>query len=105
MTRHLAVEWGPQNIRVNSLAPGPISGTEGFRRLGKALGEPRLPVHLQLQGTDHQLKLLCFVLAQLFFPVPLCLDNIVPLLFLDVVQGKSWLEMVESPGVLGLSRA
>ncbi|XP_036890500.1 peroxisomal 2,4-dienoyl-CoA reductase [(3E)-enoyl-CoA-producing] [Sturnira hondurensis] len=33
MTRHLAVEWGPQNIRVNSLAPGPISGTEGFRRL------------------------------------------------------------------------
>lgn len=36
MTRHLAVEWGPQNIRVNSLAPGPISGTEGLRRLGKA---------------------------------------------------------------------
>ncbi|CAO2642362.1 Peroxisomal 2,4-dienoyl-CoA reductase [(3E)-enoyl-CoA-producing] [Lemmus lemmus] len=34
MTRHLAVEWGPQNIRVNSLAPGPISGTEGVRRLG-----------------------------------------------------------------------
>ena len=43
MTRHLAVEWGPQNIRVNSLAPGPISGTEGFRRLGKAPGEPRPP--------------------------------------------------------------
>lgn len=38
MTRHLAVEWGPNNIRVNSLAPGPITGTEGFRRLGKALG-------------------------------------------------------------------
>ncbi|XP_012590433.1 PREDICTED: peroxisomal 2,4-dienoyl-CoA reductase-like [Condylura cristata] len=34
MTRHLAVEWGPQDIRVNSLAPGPISGTEGLRRLG-----------------------------------------------------------------------
>uniref|UniRef100_C1FXY0 Peroxisomal 2,4-dienoyl-CoA reductase [(3E)-enoyl-CoA-producing] n=1 Tax=Dasypus novemcinctus TaxID=9361 RepID=C1FXY0_DASNO len=33
MTRHLAVEWGPQNIRVNSLAPGAIGGTEGFRRL------------------------------------------------------------------------
>jgi len=38
MTRHLAVEWGPNNIRVNSLAPGPITGTEGFRRLGKVLG-------------------------------------------------------------------
>ncbi|XP_058536436.1 peroxisomal 2,4-dienoyl-CoA reductase [(3E)-enoyl-CoA-producing] [Ochotona princeps] len=33
MTRHLAVEWGPQHIRVNSLAPGPIHGTEGVRRL------------------------------------------------------------------------
>lgn len=40
MTRHLAVEWGPNNIRVNSLAPGPIAGTEGFRRLGKAPGLP-----------------------------------------------------------------
>ncbi|XP_005990738.1 peroxisomal 2,4-dienoyl-CoA reductase [(3E)-enoyl-CoA-producing] isoform X2 [Latimeria chalumnae] len=34
MTKHLAVEWGPSNIRVNSLAPGPIGGTEGYRRLG-----------------------------------------------------------------------
>ncbi|KAL9835913.1 peroxisomal 2,4-dienoyl-CoA reductase [(3E)-enoyl-CoA-producing]-like isoform 1-T1 [Geothlypis trichas] len=39
MTRHLAVEWGPSNIRVNSLAPGPISGTEGFRRLGGKFAE------------------------------------------------------------------
>ncbi|KAG8145520.1 putative 24-dienoyl-CoA reductase-like protein [Naja naja] len=33
MTKHLAVEWGPQRIRVISVAPGPISGTEGYRRL------------------------------------------------------------------------
>ncbi|XP_003124745.1 peroxisomal 2,4-dienoyl-CoA reductase isoform X2 [Sus scrofa] len=38
MTRHLAVEWAPQNIRVNSLALGPISGTEGFRRLETLAG-------------------------------------------------------------------
>lgn len=42
MTRHLAVEWGPNNIRVNSLAPGPITGTEGYRRLGKAAWVPCL---------------------------------------------------------------
>uniref|UniRef100_A0A8C5Q7J2 Peroxisomal 2,4-dienoyl-CoA reductase [(3E)-enoyl-CoA-producing] n=1 Tax=Leptobrachium leishanense TaxID=445787 RepID=A0A8C5Q7J2_9ANUR len=33
MTKHLAVEWGPSRVRVNCLAPGPISGTEGIRRL------------------------------------------------------------------------
>ncbi|XP_027469867.1 peroxisomal 2,4-dienoyl-CoA reductase isoform X3 [Zalophus californianus] len=53
MTRHLAVEWGPQNIRVNSLAPGPISGTEGFRRLGgpqARAGTKTLAIPLQRLG-------------------------------------------------------
>lgn len=33
LTRTLAVEWGAQGIRVNAIAPGLISGTEGVRRL------------------------------------------------------------------------
>ncbi len=33
LTRSLAVEWGPEGIRVNAIVPGPIDGTEGMARL------------------------------------------------------------------------
>jgi peroxisomal 2,4-dienoyl-CoA reductase len=34
LTRVLACEWGPYNVRVCGIVPGAISGTEGFERLG-----------------------------------------------------------------------
>ena len=33
LTQVLALEWGPQGIRINSIVPGPIADTEGLRRL------------------------------------------------------------------------
>ena len=37
VTRVLAMEWGAQGIRVNSVVPGPIADTEGMRRLAPTL--------------------------------------------------------------------
>ena len=33
MMKNLAIEWGRHGIRVNSVVPGPIEGTEGAKRL------------------------------------------------------------------------
>jgi NAD(P)-dependent dehydrogenase (short-subunit alcohol dehydrogenase family) len=33
MMKNLAIEWGRHGIRVNSIVPGPIEGTEGAKRL------------------------------------------------------------------------
>jgi NAD(P)-dependent dehydrogenase (short-subunit alcohol dehydrogenase family) len=33
LTRGLALEWGAQGIRINSIIPGPIQETEGLKRL------------------------------------------------------------------------
>ncbi|KAJ1067788.1 hypothetical protein K5549_016442, partial [Capra hircus] len=79
-----AVEWGPQNIRVNSLAPGPISGTEGLRRLGKAgLRAKVLASPLQRLGNKTEIAH-----SALFLASPLASFVTGALL---VVDGGAWL--------------
>jgi len=39
LTRSLAVEWGPYGIQTNMVAPGPVEGTEGVKRL---MAQPKL---------------------------------------------------------------
>lgn len=42
LSRALAVEWGDDNIRVNTISPGPIGDTEGVRRLYQETGREEL---------------------------------------------------------------
>ena len=67
MTKHLAVEWGGDGIRVNSLAPGPIEGTEGFRKLGgrhaEAAERGRMRIPLQRFGTRREIAEAALYLA------------------------------------------
>lgn len=54
LTRVLAMEWGPQGIRVNAITPGPIDGTEGMKRLAPTAALHALvtqTVPLRRQGT------------------------------------------------------
>jgi NAD(P)-dependent dehydrogenase (short-subunit alcohol dehydrogenase family) len=68
LTRTCAVEWGRHGIRVNAIAPGAISDTEGVRRFAAAVpgsasvrasprdaesaGRPRNPVGVDGHGND-----------------------------------------------------
>lgn len=54
LTRVLAMEWGVEGVRVNSIVPGPIGETEGVRRLAptpEALARMLSTVPLQRMGT------------------------------------------------------
>ncbi len=59
LMRNLALEWGRWGIRSNSIAPGPIEGTEGMKRLGPADGEAhqrlRAAVPLGRYGTVEEI--------------------------------------------------
>jgi NAD(P)-dependent dehydrogenase (short-subunit alcohol dehydrogenase family) len=53
MMMNLAIEWGRYGIRVNSIVPGPIEGTEGLKRLSSAEAKQKLvdAVPMRRMGT------------------------------------------------------
>jgi NAD(P)-dependent dehydrogenase (short-subunit alcohol dehydrogenase family) len=65
LTRVLALEWGGDGIRVNSISPGPIAGTEGMRKLAapSELEAAVAAVPLQRLGTPDDVAHLAMFLA------------------------------------------
>jgi len=65
LTRVLALEWGGGGIRVNSISPGPIAGTEGMRKLAQPGEEATAiaSVPLRRLGTSDDIAHLAMFLA------------------------------------------
>jgi len=66
LTKVLAVEWGPYGIRVNAIAPGPVDGTEGVRRLTPTEEDRRMlanSIPLGRYGTKDELADLALFLC------------------------------------------
>ncbi|MEM1301324.1 MAG: SDR family oxidoreductase [Pseudomonadota bacterium] len=66
ITKCLAIEWGPDNLRVNSVIPGPIDGTEGMERLApteKMREKVIQSVPMKRMGDPEDVALACLYLA------------------------------------------
>ena len=65
LTRVLALEWGGDGIRVNSISPGPIADTEGMRKLASpdARETATAGVPLRRLGTPDDIAHLAMFLA------------------------------------------
>jgi len=48
LTRDLALEWASSGVRVNSVIPGPIEGTEGMNRLAPPGADDKMRRHVPL---------------------------------------------------------
>jgi NAD(P)-dependent dehydrogenase (short-subunit alcohol dehydrogenase family) len=66
LTQVLALEWGAQGIRINSIVPGPIEDTEGLKRLAPTaatLDVMRQRVPLKRLGRQEDVSRLALMLA------------------------------------------
>lgn len=66
LTKTLCLEWGPKGIRVNSVIPGPIDGTEGMERLAPSEAARKsvtASVPLKRMGTPDDVAQTCLFLA------------------------------------------
>ncbi|MFN0262508.1 SDR family oxidoreductase [Tepidamorphus sp. 3E244] len=69
ITKTLALEWGEEGIRINSVIPGPIDGTEGMSRLAptpEAMEEVRKSVPMKRVGIPRDVANLCMYLGSDF---------------------------------------
>ncbi len=65
LMKNLALEWGRHGIRCNSVAPGPIEGTEGVKRLLPDNAREKMleAIPLQRLGTVEDIGNVCAFLA------------------------------------------
>ena len=69
VTRCMALEWAEEGVRINSIIPGPIEGTEGMKRLApspEALEMARMSVPLQRLGGTQDIGQTCAFLSSDF---------------------------------------
>lgn len=66
ITKTLALEWGREGVRINSVLPGPVDGTEGMQRLAptnEMREAVRQSVPMERMGTPTDIANACLFLA------------------------------------------